>query len=88
MVSLFVCFADSCKLFNGSSISFRHACLYRQRTRVDSLYGSRDSSPSNSNNLFLAPSILTISLISRRVCSHSLHFFKKTGYNCMEESEE
>ena len=57
-VSLHVYFAAYCDLFTGSSISFSHACHYRQRTSVDSLYGSRNFSPSSSNPLFLALPIL------------------------------
>jgi hypothetical protein len=57
-VSLHVYSAAYCDLFTGSSISFSHACHYRQGTSVDSLYGSRNFSSSSSNHLFLALSIL------------------------------
>ena len=41
-------------LFDGSAISFSHACHCRQGTSVDSLHGSRNFSPSSANHLFLA----------------------------------
>ena len=46
-------------LFASSSISFSHACHYRQHTSADSVYGTRNFSPTSSNHLFLALSILT-----------------------------
>jgi hypothetical protein len=44
-------------LFDGSAISFSHACHCRQGTSVDSLYGSRNFSPGSANHLFLALSV-------------------------------
>ena len=57
-VSLHVYCAAYSDLFASSSISFSHACHYRQRTSADSVYSTRNFSPSSSNHLFLALSIL------------------------------
>jgi len=57
-VSLHVYCTAYSDLFDSYSISFSHVCHYRQRTSVDSLYGSRNFSPSSANHLFWALPIL------------------------------